>query len=345
MNTEQYATVLKFMLGKYTKMPLFVYGHSGIGKTTIPEDMAKENNLPYVHLDATGMEPQDLLGLPFREEQYTRFLPPYLFNQFKQHDKGILVIDEVTRLDLSVRNVIMQLLDRRELGEIKVPQGWLILLLANPPETGYQVSELDVALLRRCMVLKLNYSLDSWRTWAAEKLQGRIVAVAGRLSAGINKEGKNDFKQIVTPFGLHIASELLSAGVDESEGGLDIATQGEIFAGVVGGEAAQAIINFLTDEKIKAMLGLAMQGKEVTGKSPEMTELVYLFLEQAKKKVPNKAKRGDLTYNLYNCIPSDVKAVLVRHVMNELLSPEEGGSFFKMAADWAVYCAQMRKNK
>jgi hypothetical protein len=209
------------------------------------------------------------------------------------------------------------------------------------------------------MVFELAFDLQTWSNWASDKLSGRIIGATGRIHQNMNRKIENKILQTLTPYGLHIASELLEAGVDRVFSN-NIELQYEIFAGLVGNESAQIIIKFLNDEELRQMLKTVLSGKEI-GKdisTPKGTELTYMFLdlvtripialdnktvmlkgqvfsnqkdlpdttgvvsEQYQQYIPSltdKNKRGQITYSLFCSLPDDVKPVLITSMVSEIM--------------------------
>jgi MoxR-like ATPase len=353
MDCERYEAVLTFLANNCQSMGytnVLVYGHSGIGKTAIPKQVAKNLEIPYILLDATGMEPSDLIGLPFKEqmngdnsELCTRFLPPKFIKAMEKSERGIFIMDEVTRLDLQVRNTWMQFLSEGILGEVKRPEGWLVVQTANPADEGYQVQELDIALVRRSIVLQLDYDLEVWRDWAAGKyrskngnpISARVIAAAGRLNKGLVKPVKNRIQPTLTPDGLRVCSELIEAGLMEQ---LDKDTAISVMSGAVGSEAALSIYSQLSDKRLQELLKLALDNKPIKFGSNDhdiAVDLMYLFLEHVNKKPKAYAEH---VLNMYNCLPDDIKIALIKAVYSYFAKyPKEYDELRKV---WQTWCTE-----
>lgn len=54
----------------------FIWGHRGVGKSSIARQTAADNNMGFIDLRASQMEASDLRGLPDRQNGRTVFLPP-----------------------------------------------------------------------------------------------------------------------------------------------------------------------------------------------------------------------------------------------------------------------------
>jgi len=376
MHAGQYSAITEFLLDRYTNVPMLVYGPSGIGKTQIPEDLCKKRGIPYIYFNATGMEPADLIGLPFKDEvneEFTlldpatgkevkkqqrmtvmRHMPPAKLAQVERSPRGIICIDEINRLEQQVRHTVMQFLDRRELGEVNLPPGWLIMLTANPSDSDYQVDEMDVALRRRCMVYKLEFDLNMWVEWATTEyrspvldqrtgkavdtaLSARIIAAVRRTTKAFRWEIENEIPQKPTAFGAKVCSELYHAGTMEH---FDPEMASIIFSGVVGPEVGQAIVKSLSDEKIQAMLERAMKGEKFEASHDVMIDLLDLFWEKVSS---SPKKYGPQIMNFYKCLGQDIRAVLVKRIYPFFSKKEyiADPNFQELAKEWREWCVKM----
>jgi len=374
MHPGQYAAISEFLLDRYTNVPTLYYGASGIGKTQIIEDLCKKRGIPFVYFNATGMEPADLIGLPYKDEMdvptltiengkevrgtrkmtVMRHMPPAKLAMVEGAPKGVICIDEVNRLEQQVRHTVMQFLDRRELGEVNLPPGWLIVLTANPSDSDYQVDELDIALRRRCMVFKLEFDLNMWVEWATTDyrspvidphtgqpvgtaLSARIIAAVRRTAKAFRWEIENEIPQKPTAFGAKVCSELYHAGAMEH---FDAEMTTILFGGVVGPEVGQAIVKSLSDEKIQAMLEKAMKGEKFEATHDVMIDLLDLFWEKVSA---SPKKYGPQIMNFYKCLGQDIRAVLVKRIYPFFSKKEyiADPNFQELAKEWREWCVKM----
>ncbi len=146
-------------------LPLCIWGKSGIGKTTLIHDYAKEKKYPLVHLAPAQIEEMgDLLGMPVVENDRTVFRKP----SWAPHGEGpgILLLDDFNRADERIIRGLMQLLQEKKLLAWSLPPAWTIVLTANPESAEYHVTPLDQALLTRMIHLTLVFDLQDWISWA-----------------------------------------------------------------------------------------------------------------------------------------------------------------------------------
>ena len=270
MTPRQYKALLIHNLNSELawKYPLCVYGETGISKTAIPRSFALEGvklggtmtKIPVIVFNATALEPTDLTGLPFRDGELTRYLTPEMLamcedpeNQVRKllssYPKSIVIMNEITRLDYQVRNAVMQLLDERRIGSFHLPEGCQLVCTANPPTEGYQVSELDRALMRRTIILDMHADLEEWREWGTthDILPG-ILASVGRIKAVPTTHIDGALKQGYCFAGVTMASDLLRSGLENIFPGAEgEAFTMEVLAGAVGSQAAAVFMKGLTE--------------------------------------------------------------------------------------------------
>ena len=160
---------------------IYIEGHAGIGKTDIVRQCAQELSvqmkepIDFMILNLQFMERPDFMGLAYVDHEHrTRFATPGFL---PQTGHGILLLDEVNRVDQDIRSGLLTLLQDREINGNKVGDGWLIVLAGNPGETAdgegkYEVNELDTALLDRMSKLILKPSVDSLIQYLEKKYSG-----------------------------------------------------------------------------------------------------------------------------------------------------------------------------
>jgi hypothetical protein len=338
----------------------WLFGPTGIGKTDVIEQVARENGAEFIYLNATGMEPTDMLGLPALdtvivkaeeevdgkmvtkdvEVKVTRFAPPLPFVRAAYARKSILCIDEASRLTRQCRNAVMPLLDRKSIGDLQLPAGCLVVCTANPPdEEDYQVDEIDKAMLRRSIVLPTTFDLDRWRQWGVfNGVTPRVLAAAGRLASGLFRKVKHPYEQILTPFGLKMASDLVKAGLFDS---LERDLAMMVLQGAAGREAAGAILEAINDTKLTALLEAAMKGEELGKLDHDISiSLVYLFWEKIQK---NAAKYTKQIKNLYNVLNADIRILLVQLVYEQMI--RYPNDFKDVIEEWSEWCAARIKKQ
>lgn len=145
-------------------VPVLLEGRHGVGKSEILKDAAAALGIDCYIRDLSLMEPPDLVGMPYAEDGRTRFAPPATLPQ--PGTRGLFVLEELNRCPRYMLAPCLQLLTERRLNDYGLPEGWLPCASINPSGEGYQVEELDGAILSRFMRLRVVASVDEWLAWA-----------------------------------------------------------------------------------------------------------------------------------------------------------------------------------
>jgi hypothetical protein len=263
---------IKGVAEKQVHVPTMIIGSMGIGKSQIVEQAAKElseatkEKWGFVDLRLSTQEPGDLIGYPYIKEvkddkgrvhNVTEHAKPGWFPL--PGTKGLLFMDELNRAAQDVRQSVFQVIRERRLHEHHLPDGWHIVSAINPENGNYQVETLDKAMIRRFCCIKASTNAEIVMRWAkTEKEKGKpkmddvtlqFLAVHPEL---LIKEEPVEFEQQPTPDGYTMCGLLRMANAIPK----DLET--EIYAGLIGREAAIAKIKF-EDESYKK----PVSGKDV----------------------------------------------------------------------------------
>ena len=357
--TPQFREILGWAFDQHPSMPpLLMYGPTGIGKSEIPEAFAREMQLRqeravrendpdqslhqkvgFKYLNFTAMEFADLVGLPSRDGDRTVFCPPDWLKEIEDYPRGVAVFDEVNRVEQQTRQAYMQILDRRAIGNVKIPPGWLIVQTANPTDEGYQVSDFDYALLRRSNVQELAGDLEYWMEWAqnqysfdSEPMHPKVLAVAMRLTnRGLVRTVEQKLKPFPTFAGLVQTSQMLRRGV----GALPKETRTSLYAGQIGAEAASLLEASLQSAVLQQLLEKAMRKEPIKASDEIMLDLSFLILDHCRK---SPAKNADILHNFFKCMPQDHKPMFARSCYEWFVKHKKEFGEFK--AEWREWCKE-----
>ena len=170
---------------------LMIWGAPGIGKTAILRKVLQEfeSRFPgYTLITKTlSQETPDNFFLPAYEDTERgkmatdvpkTWLPVYKPTGDPKIDKerddacgkGLLFVDELSRTAPQVLNVILPLINERELNGWKVGSGWSIICASNRPEDDPDSqSNLSKALLNRFAHIYYSPTCKTWSTWAQKQ--------------------------------------------------------------------------------------------------------------------------------------------------------------------------------
>jgi MoxR-like ATPase len=157
--------------------PFLLVGRHGVGKSALLEQAAAELGIGFVTRDLSLMEPPDLVGLPKMDGAVTQYLRPAFL---PTTGRGLLAFEELNRCSAYMRAPCLQLLTARSLNDYSLPAGWLPVAAINPSDAGYEVEELDPALLSRFVRVDVEPDREEWLAWAraSEVDTGVITYVA-----------------------------------------------------------------------------------------------------------------------------------------------------------------------
>lgn len=161
---------IKMQLAVEDYTPVIVIGKSGIGKTESMADLARELGIGFKELRLSHYQESDLVGLPYIEGGKTKHAETDLLPDTNDKGQGILLLDEVTSSQKSMRSAVYQLMDSsRKLGQYKLPERWLIVACGNGPEDGGDFRGIEPALMSRGRCMRVEEDLDAWKNWAINK--------------------------------------------------------------------------------------------------------------------------------------------------------------------------------
>lgn len=170
VTVEQFTRIVEMQLSEQNYRPIFGLGKGGIGKTESIETLAKEKlNIGYIDIRLLLYAETDLKGIPYPDANHISTI--WLQNNIlpradRDGKKGILVLDEITSVQRSVRTAAYQLLNERRLGDYVLPDGWLVVCLGNGEDDGGDFQGMEANFINRCSLFNVIPDVDAWKTWA-----------------------------------------------------------------------------------------------------------------------------------------------------------------------------------
>lgn len=158
---------VKLQLKSEDYTPVIVIGKSGIGKTESMAELARELGIGFKELRLSHYQESDLVGLPYIEEGKTKHAETDLLPDSNDPNQGILLLDEITSSQKSMRSAVYQLMDSsRKLGQYILPKRWLIVCCGNGPDDGGDFRGIEPALMSRGRCMRVEEDLEAWKDWA-----------------------------------------------------------------------------------------------------------------------------------------------------------------------------------
>ena len=221
--------------------PVIVLGKSGVGKTMSIYELTQKLGIGFCEMRLVTMTEVDLLGIP-TIDQYggTTYASNSLLPRVERDGEcGILVLDEITSAERTVRAAAYQLLDsKRALGNYKLPPKWKCIALGNGASDGGVFQGMESAFLSRATCYRVEPDFNAWKKWAIPNgVNPKIIAFLNMHPEFIHKF---DPDEIATIFPCSRSWTALSKKLNarESRGKLSRDMVEIYAAGAVGVEAA-----------------------------------------------------------------------------------------------------------
>tara|TARA_Y100000310_G_scaffold345347_1_gene463994 strand:+ start:3355 stop:4464 length:1110 start_codon:yes stop_codon:yes gene_type:complete len=165
-----------------TKQTVAILGPPGIGKTAAGREVAQRMTSYITSVDASlgkavcevvdlsSCMPEDILGLPWREESVTKYCPPeWLHAVCDPKAYGVLILDDLPAASTGVQVAARQIsLERRVHGH-KISDRILVLVTGNRREDKSAASTLPAHFRNSVLMLQLQPDLETWMNWYGEQ--------------------------------------------------------------------------------------------------------------------------------------------------------------------------------
>jgi MoxR-like ATPase len=238
-----------------SKQAILLAGPPGIGKSTLAEllgeQLSKDSKVVVEVRDLCSHLPEDLLGLPWREDlgdggAVTRYAPPaWLVKLSRPGVQGVLVLDDLGAASPAVQTAAFRLVLERKVGDCELSGGVRVVVTTNRREDLSRATLLPAALRNRCLIHELDTDLEDWCTWAlANGVPPEIPAYLRWRPEHLSKLPKDADKAgaFATPRSWHMLGNCLKAAQAEEQV-FDVA------AGLVGSGVATEFVAFLRRRK------------------------------------------------------------------------------------------------
>jgi 2-phosphoglycerate kinase len=198
------------------EVPLIV-GESGIGKTALAKELAKENNWSLIVIDGNLLKEGEIGGLPTIEaysgtsysgDKIEKKATVYaIHNKLRQIDEEIskgktvlLFIDEINRCEHTVQQELMNLILNREINGYNLPEDVKILAAMNPSskygsDFDYQVVDMDAAQENRFVWLHMEPDYMQWLDWAITAgIEQKVIEFISTFPEYLHKINEDDIR-------------------------------------------------------------------------------------------------------------------------------------------------------
>jgi len=224
------------LLAFKTKLPVFLWGPPGIGKSEVVEQITRELGGYMIDLRMAQMEPTDLRGIPFfnRDNGKMDWAPPIDLPDEElasQYPIIVLFLDEMNSAPPSVQAAGYQLVLNRRVGKYRLPDNVVMVAAGNRDSDKGVTYRMPMPLANRFVHVEMKPDFNTWQNWAL--LNGAHRDVVGYLSFAkqdlYDFDAKSSSRAFATPRSWMYVSELLS-----QEDTPDKNTLRTLIAGAVG---------------------------------------------------------------------------------------------------------------
>lgn len=198
------------------EVPLIV-GESGIGKTALAKELAKENNWSLIIINGNLLKEGEIGGLPTVEsyagvndqgDKVEKKTTVYaVHNKLREIDEEIakgktvlLFIDEMNRCEHTVQQELMNLILNREINGYRLPEDVKILAAMNPSskygsDFDYQVVDMDAAQENRFVWLYMDPDYIQWLDWAMDAgIEQKVIEFISTFPEYLHKINEDDIR-------------------------------------------------------------------------------------------------------------------------------------------------------
>lgn len=168
------ATAKAALIEQFSDMTLrhrasMLWGPRGVGKSSIVRQVATHFGVPLVDLRLTTIEPVDIRGAIYANEQLekTVWFPPE-FLPLPEQPQGILFLDELTAADQRLQISAYSLILDRKVGNYRLPDGWQVIAAGNATFHGAISHDMGTALADRMFHFHVQTAVDAFLTYALD---------------------------------------------------------------------------------------------------------------------------------------------------------------------------------
>ena len=301
-----------------SQIPVFVWGSPGIGKSSIIKQIANDKGLDFVDLRLSLLDPTDLKGIPFFDQENheavwasPNFLPK------NPNSKGILFLDEINTAPPSVQASAYQLVLDRKVGDYELPKGWSIVAAGNHESDRGVVYRMPPPLANRFVHLSMEVSFEDWKKWAyGHGIDSSIIAFLHYDGSRLfDFDPASNQKSFPTPRSWEYVDRILSSGLDNT-------LLLETISGAIGSQSATAFVSFKKVMHRLPNITKLLEGEEVEVEhdSQVLFALIAGIVSHIKQDEHIKKIDNALTFSL--TIPKEFSVMLVKDMQQNGLNVE-----------------------
>ncbi len=204
-----------------TKMPLLLLSSPGIGKSSVINQFAVQNDLQLIEVRGASANPSELADIKYVSKNEVLDAPQAWFpteekvRARKCSKNGIIFLDEIADSLPAVQSTLQRLFLDRKLGSLTLPTNWWVAAASNKQSHKAAANRLSTALLNRALVVNLEPDPDALFEYLATKPDVHPVVLGYlRLRPDCLQDSaadslKQELPQFCSPRSLHRAGQFL----------------------------------------------------------------------------------------------------------------------------------------
>ncbi|MCY4406428.1 MAG: hypothetical protein OXC15_08670, partial [Rhodospirillaceae bacterium] len=166
LRPSELAATLKILVE--ARQPVMVWGGPGCGKSEVAQQVAAEGGRVYCDVRALLLDPVDLRGIPWRDnDNRTRWAPPEFLPPSTSTDLWLVNLEELPSGVPMVQAALFQLVRDRKCGEYELPEGASLMACGNRESDRGVTHRMPTPLASRFVHLEIKVDVTDWCAWAA----------------------------------------------------------------------------------------------------------------------------------------------------------------------------------
>ena len=241
LRPSELATTLKVLVE--ARQPVMVWGGPGCGKSEVAQQVAAEGGRTYYDVRALLLDPVDLRGIPWRDDDNrTRWAPPDFLPPTDSTALYLVNLEELPSGVPMVQAALFQLVRDRKCGEYELPEGASLMACGNRESDRGVTHRMPTPLASRFVHLEIKVDVPDWCAWGA----AHGIAPETLFFIQLRPELLHVFdpQSREAAFACPRTWEFVSNVVNQ-RGSLDPAAERALFRGAVGEAAAVEFSAFL----------------------------------------------------------------------------------------------------
>ena len=241
LRPSELAATLKVLVE--ARQPVMVWGGPGCGKSEVAQQVAAEGGRTYYDVRALLLDPVDLRGIPWRDDDNrTRWAPPDFLPPTASTALYLVNLEELPSGVPMVQAALFQLVRDRKCGEYELPEGASLMACGNRESDRGVTHRMPTPLASRFVHLEIKVDVPDWCAWAAAS--GIAPEVLFYIQMRPEMLHQFDPQSREAAFACPRTWEFVSNVVNQ-RGSLDPAAERALFRGSVGEAAAVEFSAFL----------------------------------------------------------------------------------------------------